>query len=132
MSPPLLECTQGGGASVREAELRAQALLKRTLALTCLGPLRVGDLTYVTLQGGRRSREAVRFKEGDPLPVAQEISLPVLAAAHAAIARLHGTDEPLQIIVRPRQSGRGGPDKQVRVHPREHADEVRQAVGIGW
>jgi hypothetical protein len=114
-----------------EAELGAQAVGEGTMLETRLWPLRVRDPTQMTLECGCLPNEAAGFKEGDPLSVAQQIGLPVLAAAHAAIARLHSANEPLQVIVGARQSCYGRPNKQMWVHPRQHADEMPETVRIG-
>lgn len=131
MRPALLKRVQYSGATVREAELGAQTVLEGTLALTCLWPLHVGDPTQMALEGRCIPHQIARFKEGDPLSIPQEVGLPVLAAAHAAIAGFHGADEALQVIVGARQARSCRPGKQVRVHAREHADEMRQTLRIG-
>ncbi len=132
MRPALLKRAQDAGAPVRKAELRAQAVLKGALALASVWPLREGEPAQMALERRPILPQAVRFVERDALPLAQAVRLPVLAPAHAAIAGFHRADEPCQVIVGPRQARQGGPGEQVGRHPREHADEMRQAVGIRW
>jgi hypothetical protein len=84
---------------MEEAELGTQAPIKRSLLTSCWVPTAVRHVADVLLNRpgiGMQSRVLIK---GRSTAIPQQIGIPVLASADAAIAGFEGPNEPFQIIV---------------------------------